>query len=974
MTLKNRIALVLSLCLLLFVSISCQRTNKAQQNPPVDIANDTDASLSTSNNNNSDIDEWLVPLISEYLKDDSSVTPPPPPPPYTPLLDVALNERLTIPLLAYGNQTLNITATNGYVATEIQRTGTELTFDIQLDDAVALTDDSDEVEIVVRLNDGTVVGSQRYKITAIYATPEVVVSIEGLTLAQFNNAIVGTNYTVTSFNNLNDTALVNIGNEPSQEALTNLYNIINAVLPPQSTNLQTQSLVSQIRVLSGPNYAYKPDGRGARWLDPACHIRDDLSTYAQSNNWDPVNNLAVTTNAIAAHNAGFYGDDIVVVLLDSGIDAADEFDCPNTPQKEQHGTHVKNIIQAIAPNVTIVSKKIFNASGTATLDNLINTFDLLLAVKEIEQDYLLQGKKVILNMSFSAPVHSTQGHDMQVWSMLQELYDFYGDQILVVASSGNHGLDDDYRNEVFYPSGYARSFNTTVATGTFTFPPIPNVISIASAGLQSNQIQPVGYNPDHTAIDYLAYGMNLCANDLNATTCTGDYLVGSSYSTPVVSAIAALNWDQCDQNTSADIKTILTAQSATVNGVSQPLIQFDELIDCSGNEIFGAGLFWSRLFGSPTDDFGNAIATDNNGNIYGTGYTYGIVSGNIDYGSADLYIAKYDSNGNQVWIKQFGTFGGEVIKSIAIDENSESIYITGHSSGAFLGNIVSGNADVLIAKYDNNGNQIWVKQFGTSNSDWGDSITVDNIGNVYISGSIGGLNNLHDAFVSKYDSSGNQIWLNQLGPNGGASARAITADSSNNLIVTGRIWNTLTSTGDILITKYDGNGSQIWVKQITPSDGSASGQSVAIDTSGNIYIAGYIDGTLPSNTSFGLLDVFLSKYDSNGNQLWVKQFGTNGWDYFSSIDLDGNGNILVIGDTSGVFGGNINRGYQDILIAKHDNNGNQIWVKQFGTILVDKGNSIIVDNFGDIFITGTINKTSCDCIDNSGVFIAKVAP
>lgn len=584
MSYQNKITFVISLSLILFLITSCLRTTKPQdfEIDPT-IKQDRDPSLETSNNNSTEIDKWLVPLISEYLSDDDSpiIRPILPPPPYTPLISAALNERFTTSLQAYGNQVLNITATEGYIAKKIQSTETVLTFDLQLDDNFTLTDNSDEVEVVIRLNDGNVVGSQRYKITAIYATPEVVVSLDTLTLTQFNNAITNTGYTVKRYNPLNNTALVDIGNQPSQVALDNLYNIISAATPPQNI-LETQSLLTEIRVPSGPNYAYKPD-RSGRWLDPTCYIQDDLTTYAQNNGWGTINNLATSINATAAHAEGFYGDDIVVVLLDSGIDAEDDFDCPDTPQKEMHGTHIKNIIQAVAPNVTIVSKKIFNATGAATLDNLINTFDLLLAVKEIEETYLLQGKKVILNMSFSAPVHSVQGHDMQVWSMLQGLYDLYGDQLLVVTSSGNHGLDNDYKDEVFYPSGYARSFTTLVANGEFTFPPIPNIISVASAGLQSNQIKAVGYNPNHTAIDYLAYGMNLCANNLNGSTCTGDYLLGSSFSTPVVTALAALNWNRCNQKASGEIKSILAEQSFSIIGTTIPLAQYDQNVDCESN-------------------------------------------------------------------------------------------------------------------------------------------------------------------------------------------------------------------------------------------------------------------------------------------------------------------------------------------------------------------------------------------------------
>lgn len=661
MTPKHRIVLVLSLCLLLFINISCQRTNKTQQSLQADMTNNLDSSLSTSNSD-SDINEWLIPLISEYLQDDSSTTPPivtyellvnksgggtvsgtniscgtdcsytynsgtsvtltaTPASGYnftgwsgactgtggctiamtsnrsvtanflalTPQIEAAINERLSIPLLAYGTDPLDITIDYGYKVVEVQRTATELIFDLRFDDAITLNNDnSDEVEIVVRLSTGAIVGSQRYKLSSIFSDAEVIVSLEGLTPTQFDSEIAGTGYSRISYDATTNKAVVNIGSNTSAEALQDLYIIISNASPQPSTALQTQSLAGSIRALAGPNYAYKPDGRGVRALDPSCDVRGDLLAYSQDDNWDAITNLNSLINIDEAHAAGYMGNNITVVLLDSGIDADDDFDCPETPQKEMHGTHIRDIVQTLAPNVNIVSKKVFNSTGTASIDNLINTNDLLRALKEIEQDYLIAGDKVILNMSFSSPVHSQHGHDLMLWGTLADLYDFYGDQLLIVAAAGNHGLDDEFKTDIFYPAGFSRNFTTYQQSVVLNIPAIPNVISVGSAGLKNGQTEVASYNPDNTSVDLLGYGMNLCSSDVNATTCIGNHLVGSSFSVPIVSALAAITWNRCEQKASTDIYGVLIAQSVDVGSSTAKLTAYDSSISCNGNPIVPA--------------------------------------------------------------------------------------------------------------------------------------------------------------------------------------------------------------------------------------------------------------------------------------------------------------------------------------------------------------------------------------------------
>jgi hypothetical protein len=189
-------------------------------------------------------------------------------------------------------------------------------------------------------------------------------------------------------------------------------------------------------------------------------------------------------------------------------------------------------------------------------------------------------------------------------------------------------------------------------------------------------------------------------------------------------------------------------------------------LDKDGNEQ------WVKQFGTTDYDFLWDMETDSKGNVYGTGWTLGDLGGK-NSGSYDSYVTKFDNNGNQQWIKQFGTSGDDqpVSNGLEIDSN-DNIYMTGTTDG----NLVGGNAgssDTWVTKYDENGNQLWTQQFGTSEYDSATTISVDNDGSLYVSGitegSLGGTNaGSYDSWVVKLDSDDGTI-------------QDFTGDDSNNL-------------------------------------------------------------------------------------------------------------------------------------------------------------------------------------------------
>src|SRR5947199_4914911 len=194
--------------------------------------------------------------------------------------------------------------------------------------------------------------------------------------------------------------------------------------------------------------------------------------------------------------------------------------------------------------------------------------------------------------------------------------------------------------------------------------------------------------------------------------------------------------------------------------------------------------------------------------------------------------------------------------------------------------------------------ELWTRQFGTTGSDIANSAAVDRAGNIYIAGSTTG------AFTGQ----------NLLG-NGGTFLR-----------------------------KYDSGGNELWTRQFGQSYDAAS--SVAVDNSGNVYLAGQTLGTDLGQTAFGGVDAFLRKCDSGGNELWTRQFGTSSFDAAYSVAVDNNGNIFVAGRS----------GNDDAFLCKYDADGNQNWLQRFGGLLVDIAYSVSVDGAGNAYVAGLMGQ------------------
>ncbi len=420
----------------------------------------------------------------------------------------------------------------------------------------------------------------------------------------------------------------------------------------------------------------------------------------------------------------------------------------------------------------------------------------------------------------------------------------------------------------------------------------------------------------------------------------------------------------------------------------------------------------------------NSIAIDASGNIFVAGTfssdtiifdTTKLVSAGYD----DLFLVKYNSNGNIIWAKRAGGKSGDVVTSVAVDVSGNA-YITGHFDLDTLvfdtiNLINAGNSDIFIAKYDPAGNVIWAKSIGGTNYEYANSIATDVSGNIFITGSFGSstilfdtitLNNpnLYSYFLAKYDAGGHAQWAKTAKGTYWDVGTSVAIDTAGNPCVTGHFLSnsiifgndTLTNATfsiDIFLAKYGANGNLLWAKSAGEIN-SDFPTSVAIDASGNNYITGYFgdSGEGFHKTSFfdslanaGYYDIFLAKYNLNGNVIWSKSFGGIHWDIANSIALDTSGNLYITGYYNSPtlpFNSTLltNTDSADIFVVKLDTSGTVLWAKSVGGTGDDAANSIAMDHAGKIYVAGTFNSgtlvfgaTTLANLDGySNIFLAKL--
>ena len=343
--------------------------------------------------------------------------------------------------------------------------------------------------------------------------------------------------------------------------------------------------------------------------------------------------------------------------------------------------------------------------------------------------------------------------------------------------------------------------------------------------------------------------------------------------------------------------------------------------DGSGNEVWRREIVvvdFLALWGdSPRNPIANMAAADGSGGVYVAG----------DYSSSwshtrDAWLAHFDNAGTQTWIRRFATWGDDWISAVATDA-SGGVYLCGGTEGDLAGKM-SGSTDAWIARYDSSGKPVWMLQLGSTYSDYASGIALDASGDVYVSGTTGGVfggasAGSYDWWLARYNSAGLQLWARQFGTSANEHASGAVPDGAGGAFVCGTTDGNLggpqSGSGDAWLARFDGAGDQIWLHQFgTPQQDLTLG--LALGVSGGAYISGYTMGSL-GGLAAGDFDGWLAHYDAAGNQSWVTQFGTSQLDLPSAPASDGFGGVYLGGFTRGSLGGQLYGG-SDAWLARYE--------------------------------------------------------
>jgi gliding motility-associated-like protein len=370
--------------------------------------------------------------------------------------------------------------------------------------------------------------------------------------------------------------------------------------------------------------------------------------------------------------------------------------------------------------------------------------------------------------------------------------------------------------------------------------------------------------------------------------------------------------------------------------------------DSSGNVL------WAKSFGGTSIDVGNAVAIDPDDNVYITGQ---FISPSIVFGSNTLSNPDYNSN----------------------VETSE----------------------YFLAKLDSDGNVLWARTASGTAVDKGEALAVDNLGNVYVQGfymstvlkfdliTIDG-NGQGNVFLAKYDTDGNLIWVKGLlvsGFNDSLGGGGIALSENDGLCITGtflgesfladnilvkpQVINPI-QRGDIYLIKYDFDGKVLWAKSFGGNDADSS-TGVTRDKYGMVYISGwFISDTLsfgnamvfnPRQMYGNDTDIFIAKFDAAGNPLWAKSARGTDHDLSYAITCNKSGNIFITGTfhTQGIEGeystfgdltfAAIGQG-ENNFIAEYDSSGKAIWIDVVSINAWNQSHDLAADRFDNIVITG----------------------
>lgn len=439
---------------------------------------------------------------------------------------------------------------------------------------------------------------------------------------------------------------------------------------------------------------------------------------------------------------------------------------------------------------------------------------------------------------------------------------------------------------------------------------------------------------------------------------------------------------------------------------------------------------WGTYFGDSGQDVVHYLKTDASNNVYVSGYTGS--SNNIATTGAfqntfggqgsqmwgDAFVTKYNSAGVKIWCTYYGGMGSDVGNMLNVD-GSGNVYLVGGTMSTNTSAMAtplahqtdfgggSNIGDAFIVKFDANGLRLWGTYFGGTGDDYADGATLDNAGNLYLTGVTssaaanviatpgsfqqaygGGAN---DAFLAKFDSNGKRIWATYYGGSGDDNGLACNFDSSGNILIAGYTTSSNnistpgahqvsyaggSTFGDGFFAQFDAGGNRLHGSYYGGA-GEDYISNIISSASGDIFISGSSSsdsstsiatlGSYQSSYGGGAYDLFLANFNSALIRKWSTYYGGLGDDAMGYCAINSSGIYLSgrttaasqsVLTTSCAYQASYGGGFADAVLSKFDFNGNRLWSTLYGGTGTEDSPAVSCDTSNNVYLTGATSSSA----------------
>jgi hypothetical protein len=400
---------------------------------------------------------------------------------------------------------------------------------------------------------------------------------------------------------------------------------------------------------------------------------------------------------------------------------------------------------------------------------------------------------------------------------------------------------------------------------------------------------------------------------------------------------------------------------------------------------------WLRLLGSSAEETAHAVAYGKEGEIYVVGVTRGSVDGTPAKGGNDAFVAKYDTDGKLLWKKALGTPENEEARAVVVDDLGFA-YVSGYTGGALDGGSGPKDDQIFLAKFTPEGETSWIKLVGetgpvaedpaitvnsTKESGEGLALTADGgvvvVGYTMTSfGKVVGPGPDRDGFVAKFNTEGKFVDAKLFATALDDSINAVSHSALDGAIyIAGSTDGTLGAdqgqlnpaekTADAFVARISKDGKESWIRHVG-TKGRDIGNSLAVDSAGDVYVGGLASNGVTNKTALGMGDGFVAKISGAGKPLWQTLVGGTSIDTLEGIALGTEGRVYVTGATWSDLKSGEPTGRTDVYVAElSPTDGKQVAALQrAGTDDQAWGRSVAADGEGNVFVVGRAAGTISD--------------